>query len=306
MKSTFNRDYDNSLNLKESQNSLIVKMMDDVSKGEAFLAFRPKKQITIYMKGRKLCVMNPSNNYSPEIESKCLPILKSSSNEGAITENKWKEKTGVSEFSWGDIYTEIKDNLGQALSPEAEISSGLYKFSPMATIVSPEIILLDIEAKFSYSKKEENNNDSRIDLVLYNINTRQLAFVEVKRFDDDRLQKNGDLQEEIKKQLRAYEKLIKSEKNDIIREYNKTIKAYSSIYKISIEPIDEKMNILLSLLITDYSSGRKKTVDRLAEQLHKSDLKNISVLKIGNIENASLGTLKRWFSKMQKTTIRSN
>jgi hypothetical protein len=297
MKSTFNRDYDNTLDLFNTQNGFIEKMMDDVIRGEAFIAFRPQKKMTVYMKGRKLCEINSPMN-TPIIDSKCLPILKSGSSKKQITEQEWKKKTGVLDFSWKDIYPEIKDNLYLELSPEAKLVSGLYKFSPMVDSNDSNIILLDIEAKFSYSKGVDKKQDLRIDVVLYNTITRQLAFVEVKRLNDERLQKDGVLSEEIKNQLASYKKLINDESNEIIREFNKTIEAYSSIYQKKIEPID-KDKILLSLLVTEFKEEDKKIIDSLSKQIQDSNLRNISFLSRGKIADATQGTLKKWFSEMQ-------
>lgn len=304
MKSTFNRDYDENFAQQEFSTPFMEKVLARVKEGNAFLAFRPKNKVTIYIDGMKMCNMESSSKYTPIIEARYLPILKSVlGGKKGVSEEEWKKKIGLSICSWGDIYGEIIDNLQMFSKPEVGKVAKMYKLSPLASYGKSNAFLIDIEAKFSYPKANVvSEKEQRIDTVFYNAKTRQLAFIEVKRLVDDRLQKNEKLQMEIVEQLKGYRNLIKNERCEIIKEYNKTLEAYSHIFGLNIDPIDEKQDILLGLLITEYESKDEKLVKSLSEQMKDTEVMDVPVLSIGDAASISSATIeKKWFPSMIKS-----
>lgn len=303
MKSTFNRDYTDSLiselSRLSTENCYLYNIFKDVREGNGFLAFRPNSKVSFYMQGRNICDIDSSKNYEPQVDAKYLPLARSDSEiNNCITEEEWKSSIGTDKYSWGEIYLEISENLTMLSKNEATQVSGLYKFSPLVESQS-KIILLDIESEFSYPTKNGITKPNlRIDAVLYNLETRQLIFLEVKRLSNPELQRNADLSEAVLNQLEKYKELINNEREEIIREYNKTIKAYMELESIEMEPIDENADILMGLLITEFKEHHKKIVCKLSKQIEKEI--NVPVISIGSICRTTGSTLEKWYSKLVK------
>lgn len=302
MKSTFNRDYNDvfvaELSEWSGEDDYIYNILVDAKQGRTFLAFRPNSKISFYIQGRNMCDIEPYNDYKPTVETKYLPLMRSDKVvDGRVTEDKWKEAIGTDKYSWGKIYSEIVDKLTMLSDTKATQVSMLYRFSPLAGSDS-KIVLLDIESMFSYQVENGvTKPDLRVDVVLYNLETRQLIFLEVKRFDDVKLKNNKVLQEAITRQLKSYKELIQEEKTEIIREYNKTIEAYSKVAGIQMKPIDDSKDILFGLIITEYRLYDTAKVNRTSKKIET--LTGVPVLSIGNVSNVSSLTLEhKWYPKL--------
>ena len=195
-------------------------------KAEALLTFR-NNNATIYYKGRRLCNMplkatdgdNILPAYSPTIFNIFLPVLRSDtlrkSKKRPYYEAQYIRATNNT-CDFTSMLPEILDNLEKEEAPEALSVSSFYKFSPMVNSNNSKVILLDIEAEFAErnpdTKKIEAN---RIDVVLYNTETRKLIFVEVKRVSDARLYPQNSQKAEIMKQMRSYREILNYENGSL-------------------------------------------------------------------------------------------
>lgn len=294
-KSTFNRDYSDiqieSVKEEIASDGYIRKLYGDMTRGNVLLTLRPNKKCSFYLKGRNICDLMEGHDYKAVVDSLYLPIAKSMRNrfsEG-LSEKMWQDLCNLNGHTFAECYEEIEDNAIMKADAEAAQVAGLYQFSPFATNDS-DIILLDIESKFSYSNSDIN--DKRIDVVLYHVRNRQLIFIEVKRLADDRLQKKGELQQEIVHQMDGYKELIDNEQHEIIQEFNKTIRALNGIGGYSIPEIDENKDILLGLLITEYKNTDVKVVNSLTKSIA------YPVVAIGNVANSKKETIDEWYKKL--------
>lgn len=155
-----------------------------IQTGRAFLAFR-NDEATIYYNGNQLCNLPGSQGYEPMVYNHYLPITRSRTlskkqKKELYTIGQWRKNIGSKKLSFESVIKEILDNLEKESSPESLQASRFYRFSPLNTKTTPEIVLLDIEAAFSSSDEKTD----RIDLVFYHRKDRRLMFVEVKRLSD--------------------------------------------------------------------------------------------------------------------------
>ena len=229
------KDFDKLKDKLENDPFLIKVNKELIQKGKILLTFRNNNS-TMYYKGRQFCNMRRSNkdasgnivSYSPEINNLFLPVMRSNVLEKGkreiIGEDVYLRKTsGICSFS--SVLSEILDNMDKEKDEEAFQVSNMYRFSPMVQNNSSTVILLDIEAAFAETKIDRD----RIDVVLYNIDEKQLIFVEVKRRSDGRLYPNPTTKAraEIFGQMESYREIIKINKDIIVKQYNKVIDYYN-------------------------------------------------------------------------------
>lgn len=302
--STFNRDIDEKalehLNKLAVKNEFARRICDDARQGKLFLAFRPKRKISFYLKGRKMCDIGADEHSEPVISAKYLPLLKSSdNNEEMMTENMWWENTGVFRYSWEEVYPEIVDNIKLVAGREGCHIAELYKFSPLVCD-DCRIFLIDLEAQFSFPSDDGIGRlDLRIDTVLYNTYTKRLIFLEVKRLDDPKLHRDHEIQAEVINKLEQYKDVTINERENIIREYNKTLAAFSKLSGKMIDLIDPNSDIIVGLLITEYCSYDCKLVKKLSKEVEH--ISRVPVVSIGNMNCITKETLEdAWYPELQK------
>lgn len=254
-----------------------------VEEGKAFLAIR-NKEVTIYINGNQLCNARETQGYMPKIYRKYLPLLlnEGKNKERVFNEKDWLEETGLNEvtkkkYTFEQLMPEILININHETSPESLQVSALYKFSPMQKTNSSKIILLDVESEFA----SPNEKTNRIDVVMYHTENRQLIFAEVKRLTD------GRLYGQITDQMKGYATVIKSEKDNILRQYNKVIGYYNELSTRNIQEIDPNKDILLGLWIVEYKNQDKDIIKQLKGELSP----DIPVSSIGNMTNITERTL---------------
>lgn len=291
----FNRDCDSKLieNFKilySTENDLMKSIKRDIEKGAAFFAFRPKNKIQMYYKGRSI-FKTGANTKNIKFNTNRTIVLK---------DNNFNKNN----------YINIKRQINEIIKKrkkgksyrEAYQTSALYKFSWCNK--SKDFILLDIEPQFNYhliDKKKHKLKNSRVDAVLFDINSKCLFFVEVKRIEDDRLRK-GDkespkISKEIVTQLNEYKNLIKENKKLILNEYKKVILAINKINNTNYL-LDINKNIELAFLVTEYNKDQYKYIKefkkRMVKELEQNEIKT-RLWYIGNVFNVKYNTLKyKW------------
>ena len=264
--------------------------VDLIQTGEAFFAFR-NEEATVYYKGNQLCNLAASNGYAPTIYNHYLPITRSQTISGSrkkepYSVEQWKRAIGSSDLSFGDVVSEIKDNLEKEKSPESLQASRFYRFSPLNHCEKHEIVLLDIEAAFSYTGEKTD----RIDLVFYHTADRRLMFVEVKRLSDSRLYAKGTAPAEVIDQLKRYKKRLASETQQINSQYNNVIDYYNALSGGNLPHIPQESDPLLGLLLVEFTRSGKDTANKKAVQniMKQESLKMYSIGNTSSLTDATL------------------
>ena len=264
--------------------------VDLIQTGQAFFAFR-NEEATVYYKGNQLCNLAASNGYAPTIYNHYLPITRSQTISGSrkkepYSVEQWKRAIGSSDLSFGDVVSEIKDNLEKEKSPESLQASRFYRFSPLNHCEKHEIVLLDIEAAFLYTGEKTD----RIDLVFYHTADRRLMFVEVKRLSDSRLYAKGTAPAEVIDQLKRYKKRLAGETQQINSQYNNVIDYYNALSGGNLPHIPQESDPLLGLLLVEFTRSGKDTANKKAVQniMKQESLKMYSIGNTSSLTDATL------------------
>lgn len=278
-----------------------------ICKGKALLTIR-NNDVTVYYQGNQLCQYQENKGFTdPTIYSKFLPLWSVVKDHKYCTEGEWLSKTGIgTSYRFSDVFLEILGNIERLRDGEAYQVSHLYKFSPLC-INTSDIVLLDIEAAMAESDKSEDGKvkNERIDVVLYHTIERQLIFVEVKRWADNRLQKNGKVETDILKQMTRYYNALHDpkKKQEIMDAYDNVINFYNSLpiqngTKRKLDVIDREKELLLGLCIVEYTSDKQPKVTKLKKDISSKECVcdnnmkwTIPVVSIGDTKNTTEKTL---------------
>ena len=286
-----------ALNDRIKTNYFLNKVNEELIRvGRAFLAIR-NDEATVYYNGNQLCNLIAANGYLPLVYNHYLPVIRSQTLRKALrkesfSEDEWLRATNLGSASFASVYDEILDNIKKEESPESLQVSRFYRFSPLNLEEEHKIVLLDVEAAFSYTGEKTD----RIDLVFYHTTKRRLMFVEVKRLSDDRLRpkvdSNGNktAEAEVIDQLTRYNNRCKGEAHEINAEYNKVISYYNALAGKNMALIDENSEPLLGLLIVEFTRSAK---DQEAKKRVQAMLKdnNFKCYAVGNTSSVTPSTL---------------
>jgi len=173
-------------------------------------------------------------------------------------------------------YQRIKENCSNYSGIEASGVSDLYhKHSYLS---NSNVVILDIE--ISFVSLNEKNNQDRIDILLYNKNSKTLQFVEAKHFSNNEIWSRTT--PKVISQIRRYESQIAKQKAEILLEYAEYVKVVNGIFNISLpEPtnIEDKVTLLIFGFDNDQKNGRlKKLITK------KREYTGIKSYSIGNIK----------------------
>ena len=258
-----------------------------IQTGRAFLAFR-NDEATIYYNGNQLCNLSGSHGYETMVYNHYLPITRSHTLSGHLkkepyTIGQWRENIGSGKLSFESVIKEILDNLEKESSPESLQSSRFYRFSPLNTKTTPEIVLLDIEAAFSSSDEKTD----RIDLVFYHRKDRRLMFVEVKRLSDPRLDPKGKESADVIDQLTRYQRRLKTEEQQITSQYNNTIDYYNTLSKGNLPHVSPELPPLLGLLLVEFNRSAIKKKNKVREMIKRKGFKSYAIGDTSNVTEVS-------------------
>lgn len=258
-----------------------------IQTGRAFLAFR-NDEATIYYNGNQLCNLSGSHGYETMVYNHYLPItrshtLSSHQKKEPYTIGQWRENIGSKELSFESVIKEILDNLEKESSPESLQASRFYRFSPLNTKTTPEIVLLDIEAAFSSSDEKTD----RIDLVFYHRKDRRLMFVEVKRLSDPRLDPKGKESADVIDQLTRYKSRLKTEEQQITSQYNNTIDYYNTLSKGNFPHVSPELPPLLGLLLVEFNRNAIQQKNEVQKMIKRNGFKSYAIGDTSNVTEVS-------------------
>jgi hypothetical protein len=184
-------------------------------------------------------------------------------------------------------YQRIKENCSNYSGIEAFGSSELYhRYSYLS---NNNIVVLDIEV--SFKSLDEKNSQDRIDILLYNKDSRTLQFVEAKHFSNKEIWSRKIPQ--VISQIKRYEMQIATRKKEMLKEYTEYVKIINGIFNLSLpEPknIEDRVTLLIFGFDNDQKNGRLK---RLITK--NKEYAGIKIYSIGSIKKVVPGNL--WKTK---------
>ena len=275
-----------------------------VQSGRAFLAFR-NDESTVYYNGNQLCNLSASDGFLPSIYNHYLPLVRSQTLRNALRkenylETSWLKESNLHDASFSSVFEEILDNIEKEVSPESLQASRFYQFSPLNQALTHEIVLLDVEAAFSFTGEKTD----RIDLVFYHTTERSLMFIEAKRLSDARLYPKADAHGQITKsaevidQLDRYRKRLKDEAHEINAQYNYVISYYNALSDRAMPLIAEDSMPVLGLLLVEFTRSAKDRENKKSVQALLKD-KNYKCYAVGNTSSVTSATLTAIYDSMK-------
>ena len=257
------------------------KIEQDCKNQNVFLAIRDNR-IDLYHKGGKLFTYD-RNGYKTHL--KYASVI-SSNEKNYLTESELLDYKLASDFE--SNYPRIKENCSNYSGIEALGVSDLYhKHSYLS---GSNVVVLDVEISFE-SLNEENNQD-RIDILLFNKESKTLQFVEAKHFSNNDIWSRTT--PKVISQIKRYESQLLKRKKEILAEYIDYIKIINRIFGMALpDPleVDNNVTLLIFGFDNDQKNGRLKKL--ILQNNEYTGLKNYS---IGNIKKVVTGNL--WNAKV--------
>lgn len=247
----------------------INKIKQDCKNQNVFLAIRDNR-IDFYHKGGRLFTFE-GNGFKTHL--KYASVI-SSNGTDYLTEAELSDYKLASEFE--SNYLRIKENCSNYTGIEALGVSDLYhKHSYLS---DSNVVVLDIEISFE-SLNEENNQD-RIDLLLFNKYTKTLQFVEAKHFSNNEIW--SKTVPKVISQIKRYESQLSKRKAEILSEYIDYIRIVNRLFDIELpepEELDDNVTLLIFGFDNDQKNGRLKKLI-----LQNKEYAGINNYSIGNIK----------------------
>ncbi|PLB85230.1 hypothetical protein C0T31_12030 [Dysgonamonadaceae bacterium] len=218
---------------------------NDCKNQNIFLAVR-NNSIGFYHKGGKLFSFE-KNEFKTHI--KYASVIDNSEN-NYLTENELSKNKLIADFR--NNYSRIKENCKLYSGIEALGVSEIYhKYSYLS---NNNIVVLDIEISFEALAKIAGKTQDRIDILLYDLESRTLKFIEAKHYSNLEIWSNKT--PKVIWQIEKYETQIKIKKTEIITAYKNYIQAINSIFDLEL-PFPEKVEDKVALLIFGFDNDQK-------------------------------------------------
>lgn len=247
------------------------KIEQDCKNQNVFLTIRDNR-IDLYHKGGKLFTYD-RNGFKTHL--KYASVI-SSNGKDYLTEAELSDYKLASDFE--SNYLRIKENCANYTGIEALGVSEIYhKHSYLS---DSNVVVLDVEISFKSQNKE--NNQDRIDILLFNKDSRTLQFVEAKHFSNNEIWSTAV--PKVIGQIGRYESQLSKGKTKILSEYIDYIKIINRIFNIALpepEEIDDKVTLLIFGFDNDQKNGRLKKLITQNKEYADAGIRNYS---IGNIK----------------------
>jgi len=268
-------------NLRKS-NLWTHKIKNDCKAQNVFLAIR-NNQVDLYHKGGRLFCFD-GNGFKTHLKYASVIIA---NGKDYLTESELSGYRLASDFETN--YQRIKENCSNYSRIEASGVSDLYhKHSYLSD--RNDVVVLDIEV--SFESLNEKNKQDRIDILLYNKDSKTLQFIEAKHYSNKEIWSKTT--PEVISQIKRYESQIAKRKPKILLEYSEYVRILNRIFNITLpEPkdIEDKVALLIFGFDNDQRDGRLKKL--ITKKTEYSGIKNYS---IGNIKQVVTENL--WKAKV--------
>ncbi len=253
------------------------KIKSDCEKQKVFFAIRGNK-LDIYYKGGRLFSFDKKG-------------FKTHFKYASLISKKWGDYLTEEELSaikltkdFDSNYSRIKENCSKYSGKEALGVSAMYHRD--SYISGKDIVVLDIEV--SFESFEDDKNQDRIDIVLFNKVSQTLQFVEAKHYSNSEIwaKLDSDAGPKVINQIKRYEKQIKERRDEIIQEYSAYIAILNDMFALSL-PAPKKVEDEVILLIFGFDRDQKS--GRLAKYVTKNPkFTGLKVHPVGGETNINL------------------
>jgi hypothetical protein len=269
---------------------LYNKLLEDIKAGDIFPAFR-NNTIDFYYKGGNVFKFK-NGKFSTHI--KYASVLHGH-DRPYINETELKGAKLITDFTTG--YDRIKENCSLYSGVEAEGVSKLFSKSSYALqnpkIVIPNIVVLDIEVSLKAlddveaDTQENQSTQDRIDLLLYNKETKTLQFFEVKHFSNSEIWSEKGTNPDVVKQVKRYNEQLVKKHDGILDAYKEYVKAARKLFNISEDQLPDPEHLAdeVILLVFGFDSHQKIKINELL--IKDNSLVEISRRFLGNLSSAS-------------------
>jgi len=256
------------------------KIDQDCKNQNVFLTIRDNR-FDLYHNGGKLFCYD-SSGFKTHL--KYASVI-TASGKDYLTESELSSYRLASNFE--NNYQRIKENCSKYSGIEASGVSDLYhKHSYLS---NSNVIVLDIEISFE-SLNEENHQD-RIDILLFNKDSKTLQFVEAKHFSNDEIW--SKTVPKVIDQIKRYEAQIAKRKIEILSAYSEYIEIINRIFNISLPEatkIDDNVTLLIFGFDNDQKNGRLKKL--ITKNPAYSGIQNYSIGNIKQVVTENLWNAK--------------
>jgi len=201
---------------------------------------------------------------------------------GDIVESKLKDLKLISSFEEG--YERVKENCSKYAGKEA-IGAAELQSAHSYLIPENRIVVLDIEIQFA-------KNNSRIDLLVYNMDERCLRFYELKHYKNSELWSKEGTKPKVTEQIEKYNEIISDAgtKDLILDAYKSYIDIVNELFEVNLAYPD-KIDDRAALLWFGFDNNQKKKAQKLL--FDDNSLQNINHYAIGDTKNCDMKNL--WF-----------
>ncbi|MFI3260465.1 MAG: hypothetical protein R3Y13_01980 [bacterium] len=288
----FQRGFIGVENLKKD-NLFKDKLLEDITSGKKNAIFPAIRSgyVSFYYKGGGL--FKYDNKFRTHYKYAFVP---EDTNEFYVDELTVKEMKPVSSFV--DGYNQIKERCDKYVTLEAECVSVMYQNNITS---KSDVILLDTEIAFSKDTLDvDDDNDknlNRIDILLFDKESKTLVFVEAKHFSNSELWSKEYTLPPVVNQVKNYEKVIKDNYEDILTEYTKYIEVCRDLFDLDENelPIPNNIHSKVGLLIFGFD---KKQQEKIKEKLKlDGSLDDIKFYEKGDFKATDMSTLYKKITK---------
>lgn len=213
-----------------------------------------------------------------------------------ITQEELRDLELIRDFESG--YPDIKALCKLYAEREACGVSEIYGLFSFVT-ASPFFVVLDIEASFDARLRPEAENDQdRIDLVLFDVAAKSLLFVEAKRFGNSDIRASSGNTPAVVAQIVRYRDQIVGQEKHILSAYAQYVAAMNDLFDLKLPP-PETIVPEIPLLIFEYDDAHERGPLKVRKKVIE-DAK-VCCLTIGKPSDLhferGVATLASWFKK---------
>ena len=198
-----------------------------------------------------------------------------------------------------EVYDQIKERCALYSGPESKDVSCLYANSAAIAPQTPSVVLLDIEIAMYVDKNknkdkdpddiQQNGTNDRIDILLYDTETKSLCFCEAKHFSNGELWAVEGSKPKVCKQLRRYDEKILENRAQILQQYQNYVDWFNALFGTNL-PAPEFLFPRVGLLIFGYDGNQENKIDQLLKE--DGSLEGIPYYTTGSMNSPKLGTSK--------------
>ena len=262
------------------------RLLPDIRKGKVFVAIR-KSKIDFYHVGRKLFSFD-DRGFRSNIAY--LDAYKNKPN-GEVSESAFKDLELCDSFYEG--YPQIQKNTKLHIGRESEQVSEIWKRHSCCRNGADPFIVLDIE--LSLKAQDEGRTADQIDLILFDRDSQEIRFFEVKRFGNREIHLvQGHVA--VVDQIGRYAKQVKTKHKSLLTGYKQYVRILNKLCGGDI-PTPKSIDHRVDLLVFGFNSEERK---RLKKIIIPEFSRRFHCSYRGKANGASQETLASWWRREQK------